>query len=125
MKILNLTQHKATPDQEKAGVYNLEGDKLEKLKELLTFPELPTGYVVWDRARKIADLAEQEGAKSAMIGGANYLMSWLENALLRRGINIKYSFSIRESQDIHLDDGTVIKQHVFRHIGFFEMLANY
>ena len=125
MKILNLTQHKATPDQEKAGVHNLEGDKLEKLKELLTFDEIPTEYVLWDRAAKIADLSEQEGAKSAMIGGAPYFMPSLERALLGRGINIKYAFSKRESQDIHLEDGTVRKQQVFRHIGFVEKLANY
>ena len=50
MKILNLTQHKATPDQEKAGVHNLEGDKLEKLKELLTFDEFSRDakeYFAW------------------------------------------------------------------------------
>ena len=125
MEILNLTQHKATPDQEKAGVRNLEGDKLEKLKELLNFKGIPTDYVLWDRASKIAALAEQEGAKSVMIGGALYFMSWLENALLRRGINIKYSFSIRESQDVHMDDGTVRKEQLFKHIGFYERLANY
>ena len=125
MEILNLTQHKATPDQEKAGVRNLEGDKLAKLKELLNFKGIPTDYVLWDRASKIAALAEQEGAKSVMIGGALYFMSWLENALLRRGINIKYSFSIRESKDVHMDDGTVRKEQLFKHIGFYERLANY
>ena len=125
MEILNLTQHKATPDQEKAGVRNLEGDKLAKLKELLNFKGIPTDYVLWDRASKIAALAEQEGAKSVMIGGALFFMSWLEKALLGKGINIKYSFSIRESQDVHLDDGTVRKEQLFKHIGFYERLANY
>ena len=80
---------------------------------------------MWDRADKIAALAEQEGAKSAMIGGAPYFMPWLERALLRRGINIKYAFSKRESQDVHLEDGTARKQQVFRHIRFVEKLANY
>ena len=125
MKILNLTQHKSTTDQQKDHVYDLKGARLEQLKDLLTFDEIPTEYVLWDRADKIAALAEQEGAKSAMIGGAPYFMPWLERALLRRGINIKYAFSKRESQDVHLEDGTVRKQQVFRHIGFVEKLANY
>ena len=60
-----------------------------------------------------------------MIGGALFFMSWLEKALLRRGINIKYAFSIRESQDVHLDDGTARKEQLFKHIGFYEKLANY
>lgn len=125
MRILNLTQHKSTNDQQKDHVYDLRGARLEQLKDLLTFDEIPTEYVLWDRADKIAALAEQEGAKSAMIGGAPYFMPWLERALLRRVINIKYAFSKRESQDVHLEDGTVRKRQVFRHIGFVEKLANY
>ena len=120
MKILNLTQHKATPDQEKAGVYNLEGENLEKLKELLTFDDIPTENVLWNRAFNIAVIAEREGATSAMIGGAPYFMDSLEQALLRRQIYPLYAFSKRESQDVHLEDGTVRKQQVFRHIGFVE-----
>jgi hypothetical protein len=67
-----------------------------------------------DRAamhRKVGDL-------SAMIGGAPYLMSALEEALDTQGIGAVYAFSVRESTEQTAPDGSVRKVNVFRHAGF-------
>ena len=56
-----------------------------------------------------------------MIGGAPYLMSALENALMAVGIKPLYSFSERVSMEETIADGTVRKTNVFRHVGFVEL----
>ena len=129
MKVLNLTQHNATEDQEKAGVINLSdpNDKA-KLGALLTFEELPMRREINDRAKAIAQLAIQQSEyppkaarfKFAMIGGAPYLMAPLEQALKDIGITPLYAFSVRESIEQHNSDGSVSKNNVFRHLGFIE-----
>lgn len=119
MKILNLTQHSASPEQLKAGVYNLEGEQLATLKRLLTFENLPSRDEVGERASAIAELARKEGAEEAMIGGAPFLMGKLENALMAGGVKPLYAFSRRESVET-VRDGETIKTSVFRHIGFVE-----
>jgi len=54
--ILNLTQHNASEEQLKAGVINLPEPYNSKLKELLTFNELPNCDEVKKRAGAIYDL---------------------------------------------------------------------
>lgn len=130
MKVLNLTQHNATLEQERAGVINLSdpNDKA-KLGRLLTFDELPMRRVILNRAEAIAKLAIQQSEfpptgrrfKFAMIGGAPYLMAPLEKALKDVGITPLYAFSVRESVKVHNPDGTVTKQNIFRHLGFIEV----
>lgn len=127
MSILNLTQHQSTPEQ---GVVDLQGEALSVLKGLLTFETLPTRQEVLDRAAAIANLAAvtpaamvgdtTTTARAAMIGGAPFLMGPLEAALKDRGITPIYAFSVRESVDEVLPDGSVRKVAVFRHKGFIE-----
>jgi len=119
--IINLTQHPASPEQREAGVFDLEGDALCALKRALTFDDLPTAGEILQRAREIVAIARETGAKKAMIGGAPYLMSELELALLYAGITPLYAFSRRESEETVQPDGSVKKQTVFRHIGFVEV----
>ncbi len=116
--ILNLTQHPATKEQMEAGVVDLSGGMVNALRELLTFNELPDPMEILDRAEKIADLAEQVGARKAMIGGAPYLMASLEYELRKRWIEPLYAFSRRESVEEPQPDGSVKKSTVFRHSGF-------
>lgn len=120
MKILNLTQHKATPEQLAAGVADLPDAEREELIELLTFAVLPGSASLYYRAGRIAAIAAEAGVSAAMIGGAPYLMAPLEDALRRRGIRPLYAFSVRESVEETLSDGTVRKTAVFRHQGFVE-----
>lgn len=119
MKILNLTQHVATPEQVAQGVFE-PADKTA-VQALLTFNTLPTGEEISKRAFDLAELAHKAGAEAAMIGGAPYLMSWLETALRHSGVTPLYSFTQRESEEQAQPDGTVRKVAVFRHVGFVEV----
>lgn len=116
--ITNLTNFNASPSQAAAGVENLQD--ASELRSLLRFDEIPSKEEIHDRAERIADIAQGTGNDTAMISGAPYLMSALENALEERGITPVYSFSERVSADRHNPDGTVTKQSVFEHKSFVD-----
>ena len=116
--IINLTQHPATEEQEFDGVF--EPQDKDKVRCLLTFDTIPNKGELYMRAVQLAEIASESGAKFAMIGGAPYLMSPLEEALKREGITPLYSFSERESIEDTLPSGDVIKKSVFRHKGFIK-----
>lgn len=128
--ILNLTQHKATPEQAAAGVVDLPEQQREELVALLTFGELPSPAEIKRRAWAVAELAAQNGLggddgddphpRAAMIGGAPWLMGPLEAALWAMAIKPVYAFSMRESADQPQPDGSIRKVAVFRHAGFVD-----
>lgn len=125
MKVLNLTQHKATPEQLAQGVFeSLHGEYVSKL---LTFKKIPSQNELAGRARELACLAftvcndardEDDEPMYAMIGGAPFFMATLEKALIEQGVTPFYAFSERVSVEMAGADGTVTKTNVFRHIGF-------
>jgi hypothetical protein len=135
-RILNLTQHTATPEQIAAGVVagEISDAQQTEVRALLTFDTLPTPVEVRRRAERLAQIAASaftivdyggdsglcanESFKFAMIGGAPYLMAPLEVALRAHGITPVYAFSVRESVDQTQPDGSVRKIAVFRHAGF-------
>ena len=119
-RILNLTQHKATPSQINEGVVEPDEEIKARIRRLLTFDELPTVKEIERRAEELAKIVEQLGFKKAMIGGAPYLIVPLEEALLWRGIQPLYAFSKRQVEEQQLPDGTVIKKQIFKHLGFIE-----
>lgn len=126
--IVNLTQHPATPEQRAAGVVDLAGVELNSLKKALTFETLPTEQEILDRAEYIAALAEMNGLGDdngedpipniAMIGGALWLMTPLAAELRARYITPVFAFSVRETEEQSLPDGSVRKIAVFKHVGF-------
>ncbi len=116
-KTINLTQHPIGAGQE--GVS--EPSEKSRVQALLTFEELPSKELILARAEALAEIAASEKAEAAMIGGAPYLMSALETALIKRGIKPLYAFSKRESVDEPQPDGSIKKVAVFRHIGFIEV----
>jgi hypothetical protein len=131
MIILNLTQHPATQEQLAAGVVDLTGENLARLKELLTFDSLANCGNRNKRADQIAALVARvflpgdpeslqlDGtAIHCMIGGAPYLMAPLEAALIYNMRVPVYAFSVRESVEETQPDATVRKVNVFRHAGF-------
>ena len=118
MEILNLTQHLATNEQVAAGVY--EPEHKDKVRELLTFNELPSKEEIKERARLLTGIAISEGVDKAMIGGAPYLMGALELELKSYNIKPLYSFTKREVVEVQKGD-EVIKQSIFKHIGFVEV----
>lgn len=122
--MLNLTQHRATPAQEEAGVVGIISNV--DINKLLTFNELPTRQVLLDRANQIADIARIEISiwkypPKAMIGGFPALMRPLEDALIRRGITPYYAFSLRNSKEYTKENGVVVKEGEFEHLGFIEV----
>lgn len=120
MRIVNLTQHAATPEQRAAGVVDPSPSIAERVHALLTFEALPTPALIRERAAALAELAaDLAGAGgAAMIGGAPFLMTDLELALLQVGVAPLYAFSRREAVDVTGADGAVRKTSVFRHLGF-------
>lgn len=118
-KIINLTQHPATPAQIAEGVVDLQ-DK-SSLSAALNFESLPSSEEVAVRASIIAELAAHSGCQAAMIGGAPYLMSALEQALKNKGIQPLYAFSERKSVEVTKEDGSVEKKSVFSHLGFVKV----
>ena len=123
--ILNMTQHPATSDQLAAGVVDLPTPaEVAKLRELLTFDDVPTPELVRCRAAEIAYIAtnprfREDGTRpAAMIGGALWLMAPLARELRGWGIRPLFAFSAREVVDEMLPDGSVRKTAIFRHKGF-------
>ena len=116
MKIVNLTQHAATPEQTAAGVFS---SNQEAVKILLTFDTLPDVATVVFRARDLARIAKASGATHAMIGGAPYLMPPLQWHLKEVGIMPVYAFSERVSSEEVQPDGSVRKINTFKHGGFY------
>jgi hypothetical protein len=114
MRILNLTQHPASPEQVSAGV--VEPQDKKAVQNLLTFNTLPTREDVFDRAVTLANMAV--GYDAAMIGGVGYLVTRLENALEVLGVKALHAFSVRESVEEVQPDGSTKKVMVFRHAGF-------
>ena len=130
--ILNLTQHTATQEQKAQLVVEPRMCK-DKIRELLTFEEIPSKEEIEARASELARIAASEASFYAgetdnriwitrvLIGGAPYLMSALEKALREMGFQPVYAFSKRESVEQPQPDGSVKKTAVFRHIGFVEV----
>ncbi len=121
MKILNLTQHLATVEQEKQGVFE-PADK-DEIRALLTFNVKPDKEIIHQRARQLAYIAVKNGAYRTMIGGAPYLMGSLERELSKIGVVPVYAFSERRSvEEVDKKTGKVVKKNIFQHIGFVETI---
>ena len=126
MKVLNLTQHKLTPEQvdevkDKYGrVFRTPRSTQESILELLTFSSLPSKEEIDERAKKLAHLCLCSLCEGAVIGGATFLMGPLERELKARKIKPLYAFSLRESIEEVSEDGTVLKKSIFKHLGFIE-----
>ncbi len=130
-RILNLTQHTATPEQAAAGVFEPPAETKKEIRELLTFNELPNREEIRKRVKRLAAIAsyqiqkaELRPAPKAMIGGAPYLMGPLQDELDSWGIVPLYAFSRRESTEVLQRDGIVTKTIRFRHLGFVAGVIN-
>jgi hypothetical protein len=124
-KILNLTQHPASPEQIAAGTVEPDPTTKRQISELLTFHELPDPAEISLRAIKLAELAKAIGCDAAMIGGAPYLMGDLQAALEQHGVIPCFAFTTRESIEEIQKDGTTVKKSVFLHRGFVRVKPTY
>ena len=110
--ILNLTQHPASPAQIAAGVVDLTGVELSDLKVALNFAAPPTALQIECSMETVTYLCGRHKAAAAMVGGAPWLMAFLERALRRAGVRPLYAFSQRPSPD-----------RPFEHICFVDVTA--
>lgn len=122
--IINLTQHAATADQIAAGVVDLQEFDHKTLVNALTFTQIPTVQEMKGRAETITLFCVLQGADKAMIGGAPFLMPFLERSLAETGIKAYYAFSERVVEESAQPDGSVKKTAVFKHVGFVESYFN-
>ena len=121
--MINLTQHKATPEQVKQGVIDTDSDIRKTLLELLTFEDISETFPesLRNRANQISEIANLDGIHaSALIGGALYFMPYLVTALKEKGIKPFYSFTKRVIENEFSSDGSVTKTSVFKHVAFIE-----
>ena len=127
--ILNATQHDATADQQTAGVTNLPPAIAAAVRNNLTVDSIPTHNEIVRRCTAIALLLEQHNydngvpnfGQRVMIGGAPWMMSFLEAELWSRGFTPVYAFSVRASEEVvDPTTGIVRKTNVFKHVGFVE-----
>lgn len=118
MSIINLTQHKSTPEQQAAGVVDFDGEMLDELVECLTFDELPGEWDIRSRVTGLITLLECFDTQQVMIGGAPWLMAPLTQRLIEEGYVPLFAFSVRESIEQTMPDGSVRKTAIFRHKGF-------
>ena len=119
--VINLTQHKATPDQQAAGVVDLPEDQRKVLTDLLTFDTLPDNDTIIKRANSIAMMVNADSqTNQGLIGGAMWLMAPLTKALKAAGFTALFAFSTRDTVEQTQPDGSIKKTTVFRHTGFVE-----
>ncbi len=141
MKIINLTQHRATQSQLDSGVIDLSEYYRAQLVEALNFTGMPSRTTILDRCDDIyqlvcsvigqledndklfdgEDLWDEKTilnyGYSFMIGGAPYLMCPLQQELSHIG-QVVYAYSERVSEKVVQPDGSVKKINVFKHLGF-------
>lgn len=117
---LNLTQHEATPDQISAGVVDPTPELKSRIKHLLDFNSLPSVDEITNVAQQLAMIVAEFDCDSVMIGGALFLMAPLQHALAEACPNkeVLFAFSVRDSVETTLPDGSVKKSVVFKHVGF-------
>lgn len=70
------------------------------------------------RAKELAQIAVKSNADHAMVGGAAYFVPILERELDKVGVKPIHSFTQRESEDKVMEDGSVQKVSVFKHVGW-------
>lgn len=120
-RIINLTQHKATPDQILAGVEDTKGVTREKLIAALSFHTLPTPGDIEASMQTLLNIMlgynpTADDKIGFMVGGAPYLMS--EMVVFANVFKLYYAFTQRVSIDIPQADGSVKKEFTFKHEGF-------
>ncbi|WP_424411265.1 hypothetical protein [Pasteurella sp. PK-2025] len=119
MKLINLTQHKQTAEQENSAEFvAVSAEQMAEIKGLITFNKAPTLAEMQERADRLSQIAVASGAENAMVGGAPFFASTLERALLNAGITPVYAFSQREVVETVNEDGTVTKTAIFKHAGW-------
>ena len=103
--IVNLTPYPSTPDQKDAGVFDLEGEALDILKEALKVTENSSAIEIYTAIMQISTIALTALIQRsydttrwwAMIDSQPFLQDKLENNFDNLGINLIYGCQSGES----------------------------
>jgi len=117
-RILNLTQHQATPAQVAAGV--VEPSDKAHVQALLTFNTLEDTYHMRERALRLVGVTLGVDCDAVMVGGAPFFMPTLVAVMQEHDVKVVFAFSVRESVEVTNPDGTVTKRSSFSHAGWVE-----
>lgn len=119
MNVVNLTQHRATAEQIKDGVFDLPEGLREKLVKALTFDPRYSRADLEAAAQEVVSIVKEIDCFRTMVGGMPSFMPVLEAALVKEGCAVGYARSERVSVDEPQPDGSVRKVATFRHCGMY------
>jgi hypothetical protein len=127
MKTYNLTQHTSTQEQKDQGVVDLIGNDKEELLAILNFDGDYMESDIREAVFGMEQLMDELNTCSSepiqfMVGGMPNLMCGLVS--LASTFKMVFAQTARESVDIHMEDGSVRKASVFKHVGFSPMYVH-
>lgn len=128
LRILNLTQHRATPEQVAAGVYDLPEKDRAELQNLLTLTkedfEAPDENgirhsnvcKILDKIDKLQEIIEKEKATHVLVGGIPIIVQRLKD-IMEECSNVVMLESFSERVSVDGPDGK--KVSTFKHLFFY------
>lgn len=127
MKIYNLTQHTATPEQVEAGVVEVSEMQRGVLKAALNFTGVPDMDSIEKSASMMASVMNDldpdlTGEVGFMVGGYPNLMCALVQ--YAPSYQMLFACSDRVSEEVAQADGSVRKVNIFKHLGFIPMYCD-
>lgn len=120
--IINMTIHNLTPSQKTDGGFEPSEEVKSKIKDILLIANIPTRENLEERARAFAQLCSvinTTGTKFLIGSGTPSIQPMIVRELEKLGIDYVYSHSERECVETHNIDGTVTKNYVFEHKGWY------
>jgi len=112
IRILNLTNHSATPAQQQLGLVDI-AEQREYICQLLSFAKIPDVDDIEQRCHKLVGLTLQLEFRAAHLGGATYLTPQLHHMLIANGVDVYYSYSKRQSSEYENQNGEIEKKSIF------------
>lgn len=122
MKIINATIHQLTESQIQDGGFEPSTEVKNKIKEILLIAEIPTRENLQERARAFARLCHSINTTETkfLIGsGTPSIQPFITAELNKLGVDYVYSHSERACVETHNPDGSVSKNYVFQHQGWY------
>lgn len=120
-KILHLSLSPPSREMRDKGVYELPTVQMLELGDLVVFNTQPTLGEVRKRAGKIADIAEEAGARTVIVDVPAFMVSAVEYELMIRDVSVVYPWGGVRRYLIETDVEDVYKAKVkFQIDGFVE-----
>lgn len=124
-KIVNISLRPPGRDMKRLGVFDLPTVQRLHLEKLLNFDTSQPSPVMKDTAKSIAKLAVDTGANFALIHLPSFLISSVEDELMKKNITPLHAWGKiqRYSVEAEFGDQEIVKVG-FRLVGFIEVHEN-